>query len=123
MDRTARVAATGWRTERRNGPLARSTPARLASPRSPSLLTLTEFLMKKIVFGATAAAVVAAGTFGAVSANASAPAAAPAAAVRADAGNANLQQSTHLTIDAATKAAQATLDAAEKENQRVSVAV
>ncbi|MFB6627971.1 heme-binding protein, partial [Streptomyces sp. NPDC056375] len=122
MDRTARVAATGWRTERRNGPLARSTP-RLASLRSPSLLTLTEFLMKKIVFGATAAAVVAAGTFGAVSANASAPAAAPAAAVRADAGNDNLQQSTHLTIDAATKAAQATLDAAEKENQRVSVAV
>ncbi|MBP2583770.1 uncharacterized protein GlcG (DUF336 family) [Streptomyces sp. PvR006] len=75
--------------------------------------------MKKIVFGATAAAVVAAGTFGAVSANASAP----AAAVRADAGNGNLQQSTHLTIEAATKAAQATLDAAEKENQRVSVAV
>ncbi|KOG21422.1 GlcG/HbpS family heme-binding protein, partial [Streptomyces viridochromogenes] len=31
--------------------------------------------------------------------------------------------STHLTIEAATKAAQATLDAAEKENQRVSVAV
>ncbi|MFD4106234.1 heme-binding protein [Streptomyces sp. NPDC058650] len=79
--------------------------------------------MKKILFGATAAAVVAAGTFGAVSANASAPAAAPAAVVRADAGNDNLQQSTHLTIEAATKAAQATLDAAEKENQRVSVAV
>ncbi|MFF9067890.1 heme-binding protein [Streptomyces sp. NPDC014891] len=79
--------------------------------------------MKKILFGATAAVVLAAGTFGAVSANASAPAAAPAAAVRADAGNGNLQQSTHLTIEAATKAAQATLDAAEKENQRVSVAV
>ncbi|MEW1700178.1 MULTISPECIES: heme-binding protein [unclassified Streptomyces] len=79
--------------------------------------------MKKILFGATAATVLAAGTFGAVSANASAPAAAPAAAVRADAGNGNLQQSTHLTIEAATKAAQATLKAAEKENQRVSVAV
>ncbi|MEU7699757.1 heme-binding protein [Streptomyces sp. NPDC015492] len=79
--------------------------------------------MKKILFGATAAVVLAAGTFGAVSANASAPAAAPAAAVRADAGNRHLQQSTHLTIEAATKAAQATLDAAEKENQRVSVAV
>ncbi|MGW6389661.1 GlcG/HbpS family heme-binding protein [Streptomyces sp. NPDC055103] len=78
--------------------------------------------MKKILFGAAAAAVLAAGTFGAVSANASAPAAAPAA-VMADAGNDNLQQSTHLTIAAATKAAQATLDAAEKENQRVSVAV
>ncbi|MFD3570747.1 heme-binding protein [Streptomyces sp. NPDC058671] len=79
--------------------------------------------MKKILFGAAAAAVLAAGTFGVVSANASAPAAAPAAAVRADAGNGNLQQSTHLTIEAATMAAQAALDAAEKENQRVSVAV
>ncbi|MGA5197531.1 GlcG/HbpS family heme-binding protein [Streptomyces exfoliatus] len=78
--------------------------------------------MKKILFGATAAAVLAACTFGAVSANASAPAAAPAA-VMAAAANGNLQQSTHLTIEAATKAAQATLDAAEKENQRVSVAV
>ncbi|MFI9123265.1 heme-binding protein [Streptomyces bikiniensis] len=79
--------------------------------------------MKKILFGATAAAVIAAGTFGVVSANASAPAAAPAAAVRADASDGNLQQSTHLTIEAATKAAQATLKAAEKENQRISVAV
>ncbi|MGW7429005.1 GlcG/HbpS family heme-binding protein [Streptomyces sp. NPDC054861] len=82
--------------------------------------------MKKILIGATAAAALAAGTFGAVSANASAPAApaaAPAAAVKADAANKNLQQSTHLTIEAATKAAQATLDAAEDENQRVTVAV
>ncbi|WP_030221774.1 GlcG/HbpS family heme-binding protein [Streptomyces bikiniensis] len=79
--------------------------------------------MKKILFGATAAAVIAAGAFGVVSANASAPAAAPAAAVRADASDGNLQQSTHLTIEAATKAAQATLKAAEKENQRISVAV
>ncbi|WP_369145612.1 heme-binding protein [Streptomyces sp. R44] len=78
--------------------------------------------MKKILLGATAAAVVAAGTFGVVSANAAAPAAAPAA-VTADAGNGNTLQTTHLTIEAATKAAQATLDAAEKENQRVSVAV
>ncbi|MEV7673489.1 heme-binding protein [Streptomyces sp. NPDC088752] len=78
--------------------------------------------MKKILFGATAA-VIAAGTFGVVSANASSPAAAPAAAVRADASNGNLQQSTHLTVEAATKAAQAALKAAEKENQRVSVAV
>ena len=76
--------------------------------------------MKKILIGAATAAVVAAGTFGAVSANASA---APAAAVEADAANKNLQQSTHLTIEAATKAAQATLDAAEDAGQRVSVAV
>ncbi|MFD0074235.1 heme-binding protein [Streptomyces sp. NPDC127166] len=78
--------------------------------------------MKKILLGATAAAVVAAGTFGVVSANAAAPAAAPAA-VMADAVNDNTMQTTHLTIEAATKAAQATLDAAEQENQRVSVAV
>ncbi|MFF3769831.1 heme-binding protein [Streptomyces sp. NPDC002232] len=78
--------------------------------------------MKKILLGATAAAVVAAGTFGVVSANAAAPAAAPAA-VTADADHGNTTTSTHLTIEAATKAARATLDAAEKENQRVSVAV
>ncbi|MBB4986347.1 MULTISPECIES: GlcG/HbpS family heme-binding protein [Streptomyces] len=78
--------------------------------------------MKKILLGATAAAVVAAGTFGVVSANAAAPAAAPAA-VMADAVNDNTMQTTHLTVEAATKAAQATLDAAEQENQRVSVAV
>ncbi|RSS45602.1 heme-binding protein [Streptomyces sp. WAC08241] len=47
----------------------------------------------------------------------------PGPAPRADASNGNLQQSTHLTVEAATKAAQAALKAAEKENQRVSVAV
>ncbi|MEU6979128.1 heme-binding protein [Streptomyces sp. NPDC046371] len=81
-------------------------------------------MKKKILLGTTAAAVLAAGTFGAVSANASAPQAAPAAvAKKADADRDNLRQDTHLTIEAATKAAQATLKAAEKENQRVSVAV
>ncbi|MFI8522174.1 heme-binding protein [Streptomyces sp. NPDC085481] len=82
-------------------------------------------MKKKFLLGTTAAVVLAAGTFGAVSANASAPQAAPAAAVakKADADNDNLRQSTHLTVAAATKAAQATLKAAEKENQRVSVAV
>ncbi|BAU84991.1 hypothetical protein SLA_4103 [Streptomyces laurentii] len=81
-------------------------------------------MKKKYLLGATAAAVLAAGTFGAVAANATAPAAAPAAAVaKADAGSRNLQKSTHLTIAAATKAAQATLKAAESENQKVSVAV
>ncbi|WP_137994268.1 GlcG/HbpS family heme-binding protein [Streptomyces vilmorinianum] len=84
--------------------------------------------MKKIIIGAATAAVVAAGTFGAVSANASAPQAAPAApaaavAKKADAVDDNLRQTTHLTIEAATEAAQAALKAAEKENQRVSVAV
>ncbi|MEV6395554.1 heme-binding protein [Streptomyces sp. NPDC051907] len=79
--------------------------------------------MKKILIGATAAAALAAGTFGAVSANASAPAAETKTATVADTANRNLQQSTHLTVDAATKAAQATLDAAEKANQRITVAV
>ncbi|MEV7274176.1 heme-binding protein [Streptomyces bacillaris] len=82
-------------------------------------------LRARLLTGTVAVAALGAGTFGAVSANASAPAAAPAAAaaVKADTHNRNLQQSTHLTVAAATKAAQATLDAAKKENQRVSVAV
>ncbi|MEV6331565.1 heme-binding protein [Streptomyces sp. NPDC051909] len=82
-------------------------------------------MKKKFLLGTTAAVVLAAGTFGAVSANASsAPQAAPAAVVaKADAEGDNTRRTTHLTIEAATKAAQATLKAAEKENQRVSVAV
>ena len=79
-------------------------------------------LRTRVLTGTVAAAAIA-GTFGVVSANAAAPAAAPAAAVKADAANKNLTRSTHLTVEAATKAARATLDAAEKENQRVSVAV
>ncbi|MFD3752301.1 heme-binding protein [Streptomyces cyaneofuscatus] len=78
-------------------------------------------LRARVLTGTVAVAALGAGTFGAVSASASAPAA--AAAVKADMNNRNLQQSTHLTVAAATKAAQATLDAAKKENQRVSVAV
>ncbi|MFE6164909.1 heme-binding protein [Streptomyces sp. NPDC056486] len=77
----------------------------------------------RVLTVAATAAVLGAGTFGAVSATAGTPDAAAKAAVTADAGNKNLTQSTHLNIDAATKAAKATLDAAEKENQRVSVAV
>lgn len=77
----------------------------------------------RVITGTVAAAALSAGTFGAMSANASAPAEAPAVAVKADTSNRNLMQSTHLTVAAATKAAQATLDAAKKENQRVSVAV
>ncbi|MER5747066.1 GlcG/HbpS family heme-binding protein [Streptomyces sp. NPDC002225] len=74
-------------------------------------------LRARVLTGVAAAVV--AGTVGAASASASAP----AAAVKTDTKNRNLQQSTHLTLEAATKAAQATLDAAKKENQRVSVAV
>ncbi|MFF1694859.1 heme-binding protein [Streptomyces sp. NPDC058257] len=77
----------------------------------------------RVLTVAATAAVLGAGTFGAVSATAGTPDAATKAAVSADAGNKNLTQSTHLNIDAATKGAKAALDAAEKENQRVSVAV
>ena len=80
-------------------------------------------LRTRVLTGAVAAAALGAGTFGAMSASASTPAAAPATTVKADTANRNLQQSTHLTVDAATKAAQAALDAAEKENQRVAVSV
>ncbi|MEU7026417.1 heme-binding protein [Streptomyces sp. NPDC046275] len=78
----------------------------------------------RVLTGGATLVALGAGAFGAVSANAATPAAAPAAAVaKADVKNKNTTQSTHLTIEAATKAAQATLKAAEKENQRVSVAV
>ncbi|MER5706821.1 heme-binding protein, partial [Streptomyces sp. NPDC002122] len=80
----------------------------------------------RVVTGGALAAAIALGGFGAYSASATDEdtAAAPTASVaKADARNKNTTRSTHLTIEAATKAAQATLDAAEKENQRVSVAV
>jgi uncharacterized protein GlcG (DUF336 family) len=80
-------------------------------------------LRTRVLTGSAVLAALGAGTFGAVSANASAPAAETLAAVKADTANRNLQQSTHLTVGAATKAAEAVLDAAKKENQRVSVAV
>ncbi|MFE6666783.1 heme-binding protein [Streptomyces sp. NPDC057697] len=80
-------------------------------------------LRTRVLTGSVVVAALGAGTFGAMSASASTPAAAPAAAVKADTANRNLQQTTHLTLAAATKAAQAALDAAKKENQRVSVAV
>lgn len=77
----------------------------------------------RVLTGTVAVAALGAGTFGAMSANASTPAAAPATTVKADTADRNLQQTTHLTLDAATKAAKASLDAAKKENQRVAVSV
>ncbi|MFF8714408.1 heme-binding protein [Streptomyces sp. NPDC015184] len=74
----------------------------------------------RIVIGGTVAGAVALGTFAVVTANAGS---AGTIAPRAEAAGENLARSTHLTVEAATKAARATLDAAEKENQRVSVAV
>ena len=80
----------------------------------------------RVVTGGAIVAALALGVFGAYSASATGedtPAAPAAAVAKADAKNKNTTRSTHLTIEAATKAARATLDAAEKENQRVSVAV
>ncbi|MEU6662025.1 heme-binding protein [Streptomyces sp. NPDC046821] len=74
---------------------------------------------KRVLIGAGVAAAVAAGTAGVLSANASETA--PAAVTQAS--GKYLSRTNHLTISAATKAAQAALDAAKKENQRVSVAV
>ncbi|MCY0927447.1 heme-binding protein [Streptomyces sp. H27-H1] len=75
----------------------------------------------RVLTGTALAVALGAGALGAVSANA-APAAAPAAVAKKD-GDKNFTTSTHLTVDAATRAAQAALDAAEKENQKVTVAV
>ncbi|MFF5973195.1 heme-binding protein [Streptomyces sp. NPDC012769] len=85
----------------------------------------------RVLTGGATLVALGAGAFGAVSANAATAAGdAPAAAVaakadtkNADAKNTDTARSTHLTIAAATEAAQAALKAAEKENQRVSVAV
>ena len=81
----------------------------------------------RVLTGVVVATALAAGTFGAVSASAdtagAAGAAAAPAAAKADTRDKNLVQTTGLTIEAATRAAQATLDAAEKGGQHVSVAV
>ncbi|WP_328299497.1 heme-binding protein [Streptomyces sp. NBC_00435] len=78
----------------------------------------------RVLTGTALAVALGAGAFGAVSANAApAPAAAPAAAAAKKDSDRNFTTSTHLTVDAATRAAQAALEAAEKENQKVTVAV
>ncbi|MFD9410484.1 heme-binding protein [Streptomyces sp. NPDC059989] len=81
----------------------------------------------RVLTGTALALALGAGTFGAVSASASAaPAAAPAAASAkkdGDKNDKNFTTTTHLTIDAASRAAQAALEAAQKENQKVTVAV
>ncbi|WP_338697850.1 heme-binding protein [Streptomyces sp. Q6] len=76
----------------------------------------------RVLTGSALAAAVALGGVGAYSASAAdtaAPAAAKPAAVKAG----NTLQTKHLTIDAAQDAAEAVLDAAKKENQKVSVAI
>ncbi|WP_307544167.1 heme-binding protein [Streptomyces sp. V3I8] len=77
----------------------------------------------RVVTGGALVAAVALGGVGAYSASASSTAPAARAAVAADATDKNLTRSTHLTVDAADRAARAALDAARKDNQRVSVAV
>ncbi|MEU9374744.1 heme-binding protein [Streptomyces sp. NPDC048255] len=79
----------------------------------------------RVLTGTALAVALAAGTFGAVSASATPAAeAAPAAAAKKDeVKDTNFTTTTHLTVDAATRAAQAALQAAEKENQKVTVAV
>ncbi|MEU3708631.1 GlcG/HbpS family heme-binding protein [Streptomyces catenulae] len=73
----------------------------------------------RVVTGGLAVALLVGGA-GAWSASASTPATKP---VKSAAADANLTHSTHLTVGAATKAAQAALHAAEKDGQKVSVAV
>ncbi|MEU5809495.1 MULTISPECIES: GlcG/HbpS family heme-binding protein [unclassified Streptomyces] len=80
----------------------------------------------RVLTGTALAVALGAGTFGAVSANAAQAEvqAAPAAATaKNEVGEKNFTTSTHLTVDAATRAAQGALEAARKENQKVTVAV
>ncbi|MFE1952807.1 MULTISPECIES: GlcG/HbpS family heme-binding protein [Streptomyces] len=77
---------------------------------------------RAVTGGLLAAAVVTLGGAGAASAAVAAPAA-HATATPGDVAHKYLTESTHLTIRAAAKAAEAAMDAAVAEGQRVSVAV
>ncbi|OEJ95626.1 GlcG/HbpS family heme-binding protein [Streptomyces thermolilacinus] len=80
----------------------------------------------RLVTGTLAAAALTAGTFGAVSASASTPERAQSSAASAASSavaDRNIHQTRHLTVDAATRAAQAALKAAREDGQRVTVAV
>ncbi|MGW3327035.1 GlcG/HbpS family heme-binding protein [Streptomyces virginiae] len=83
----------------------------------------------RVLTGTALAVALGAGAFGAVSASAT-PASGVAAASVASVSSKkdgpsdkNFTTTTHLTVDAATRAAQAALKAAESENQKVTVAV
>lgn len=80
----------------------------------------TMSLRNRLAIGAAAVAVVGAGAFGTVAAAADTAAAQP---VPASVSGKDTRQATHLTEAAALRGAQAALAAAEKEGQRVSVAV
>ncbi|WP_328926353.1 heme-binding protein [Streptomyces sp. NBC_00190] len=77
----------------------------------------------RVLTGTALVALLGAGTFGAVSASATPAAPAAASAKKAEPSDKNFTTSTHLTVDAATRAAQAALQAAQSENQKVTVAV
>ncbi|MFF1559850.1 heme-binding protein [Streptomyces sp. NPDC058279] len=82
----------------------------------------------RVLTGTALAVALGAGAFGAVGASAAQTESAPAAvAVQSDTrqggDDKNFTTTTHLTVDAATRAAQAALQAAEKEGQKVTVAV
>ncbi|WP_326589473.1 GlcG/HbpS family heme-binding protein [Streptomyces sp. NBC_01294] len=80
----------------------------------------------RVLTGTALAVALGAGAFGAVSASATPAAEAAPAAVAAKKdgpSDKNFTTTTHLTVDAATRAAQAALQAAQAENQRVTVAV
>ncbi|AKG41475.1 secreted protein [Streptomyces xiamenensis] len=81
--------------------------------------------MKRALTVTAAVVALAAGTMGIVAAQADAPADAvsPAASQRDAVDDRHLRESDRLTVDAATRAAQAALDAAEEADQRVTVAV
>ncbi|MFD0900651.1 GlcG/HbpS family heme-binding protein [Actinomadura sediminis] len=76
----------------------------------------------KIAASASALAIVGVGAFGTMAASAQPQAAAPQAAAATLKGK-TTTTTNHLTIDAASTAAQAALKAAQKEDQRVTVAV
>ncbi|MFD9124017.1 heme-binding protein [Kitasatospora sp. NPDC059571] len=80
-------------------------------------------LRTRVLTGAVAAAALGAVTVGAVAASADTGSGTPAAATAAAAGNRYVVESSHLSVDAASRAAQAALDAAEQAGQHVSVAV
>ncbi len=80
-------------------------------------------LRARVLAGGAVAAALTAGTVGALSANAAEPAAAKPAAAVSVTDRDDLTRTTHLTVDAATRAAQATLKAAAEDGQRVTVAV
>ena len=96
---------------------------RPAEIRTGAVMTAKSATRNRLIIAGATAGVVAAGVVGVVTVQAQDQDPATRTPVVVNAADADLAQSTHLSIAAATKAAQTALDAAAKENQRVSVAV